>query len=140
MPVPAAWPGAIFDATMILGMALIFSAAVFTITKIDLSQLIEMLKTDTPSQWACFFIVFCVFEIYTVACRTFFGKTLGEWVFDYRLGTPADQERPAYPLRVAVRSLILSMTGFILFPVLNSLFGEDLLGRLTGVSLFMEKR
>lgn len=134
------WAAAIFDSAMILGMTLLFSAVVFALTMVELSTVYDTIMTDGGVQLASFLIVFAVFEIYTVACRTFFAKTLGEWVFDVRLGMPAEQLKFLYPFKVALRSFLVTITGFILLPVLSSAFGKDLAGALTGVRLMCEKR
>jgi hypothetical protein len=77
-PVATGWPGAIFDSTMVLGLVLIFSAVIFAVTRIDFGQLVEMLQTEGTAQLGAIALLISVYEIYTVACRTFFGKTVGE--------------------------------------------------------------
>ncbi|MBK9294344.1 MAG: RDD family protein [Oligoflexia bacterium] len=134
------WSAAVFDAAMILGMTLLFSAVVFALTMIELTTIYDALITDVGIQVAAVLIVFAVFEIYTVGSRTFFGKTLGEWVFDIRLGQPEQQLRFSYPFRVALRSFLVTITGFVLMPVLSSAFGKDIAGILTGAKLMCEKR
>ena len=139
-PVAVNWPAALFDAAMILGMGLLFSAVVFALTKIDLNDLGAMLKNETGAQIATYLLLLAVFEIYCVSCRSFFGKTLGEWAFDCRLGDAHDQESIFYPLAVAWRTLIIALTGFIALPLLSTLLGRDIAGVLSGVSVYSERR
>ncbi len=139
-PVATGWPAAIFDSTMVLGLALIFSAVIFAITRIDFGQLIEMLQTEGTAQFGALILLVSVYEIYTVTCRTFFGKTLGESVFEYRLGTPAAQQKVFYPVQVAWRSFAIALTGFIVLPILSTILNQDLAGILSGVSLYSEKK
>jgi hypothetical protein len=139
-PVAVSWPASIFDSTMILGLALLFSAVVFAVTRIDLADFFEMLRTDGASQFATALLLLAVLEIYFVACRSFFGKTLGEWAFEYRLGTPAQQSRAAYPLKVAWRALLVAVTGFIVLPLISTFSKRDVTGILTGVSLYSDQQ
>ncbi len=137
-PASSNWPAALFDSAMIAGMTLLFSAVVFALTKVEVSSLLETLATDFGVQMASLAIVFAVFEIYTVTCRTFFAKTLGEWVFDSRLGNYEDQAKLSYPFRVAFRTFLITITGFVVLPALSSAFGKDLAGSLSGVKLYSE--
>jgi hypothetical protein len=139
-PVATGWPAAIFDSTMVLGLMLIFSAIIFDITRIDLAQLMEMLQNETSAQIGALVLLTSVYEIYTVTCRTFFGKTVGESVFQYQLGNAQAQNRAIYPLQVAWRSLTIALTGFIVLPLLSTIINQDLAGLLSGVSLYSEKQ
>lgn len=139
-PVATGWPAAIFDSTMVLGLVLIFSAVIFAVTRIDFGQLMEMLQTEGTAQVGALVLLVSVYEIYTVTCRTFFGKTLGESVFEYRLGTPAAQQKVFYPIQVAWRSFAIALTGFIVLPILSTILNQDLAGILSGVSLYSEKK
>lgn len=133
------WPASFFDMAMVAGITLLFSAVVFALIQVDLTVLIESLQTDFGLQSSTVAVVIAVLEIYTVATRTFFGKTLGEWVFDSRLGTPAEQATFSYPFKVAWRTFVIAFTGFFILPTLSSLIGEDLAGMLSGVKLYAEK-
>lgn len=73
--------------------------------------------------------------IYLTINRLFLGATPGEWVFDQRLGTPDEQGRAAFSLKVVARSVIVLATGLVIFPVLSLLMGRDLLGRWIGLEL-----
>jgi uncharacterized RDD family membrane protein YckC len=132
------WPSAIFDTAIIAGLCLLFTAAVFALTKAEINTIVEGVQTDLGLQLATFLIVFAVTQVYTVACRAYFGKTLGEYVFDTRLGKPDEQKSAFYPFKVSFRTLLLIGTGFVLPPVLSSAFRKDLAGALSGVSLYSE--
>jgi hypothetical protein len=134
------WPAAIFDSTMVLGLVLVFSAAIFAITRIDLSELIEMLRTEGAAQISAVILLVSVYGMYTVTCRTFFGKTLGDSVFYYQLGTPQDQASVIYPVKVFFRSLLIAFTGFILLPLLSTILNKDVAGILSGVSIYAETK
>jgi len=140
IPSATSWPAAIFDSTMVMGLVLVFSAAIFAITRIDLSQLIEMLRTEGAAQVSAVILLVSVYGMYTVTCRTFFGKTLGDSVFFYQLGTPQEQESIVYPAKVFLRSLFIAFTGFIVLPLLSTIFNKDVAGLLSGVSIYAEKK
>jgi hypothetical protein len=137
---PVSWPAALFDGAMILGLGLLFSAVVFALTKIDLTDLLTMLRDETGAQIASLVLMIAVFEIYCVTCRSFFGKTLGEWAFDCRLGLPQEQLKTVYPLQVAWRTLVIALTGFIVLPVVSSFMNKDIAGMISGVFLKQESR
>ena len=140
LPSATSWPAAIFDSTMVLGLILVFSAAIFAITRIDLIELIEMLRTEGAAQVSAVILLVSVYGMYTVTCRTFFGKTLGDSVFYYQLGTPQDQSSVVYPAKVFFRSLLIAFTGFILLPLLSTILNKDVAGILSGVSIYAETK
>ncbi len=140
VPAASSIPAALFDVLMVVGLGLLFSAIVFALTQLEISEIGEMLLNDLGSRIAMVVLFIAVFEIYTVTCRTFFGKTLGEWAFDCRLGSIVEQENLFYPVQVAWRSLLIAITGFVVLPFLSLILGKDVPGILSGVSLYSEKR
>jgi hypothetical protein len=137
---PTSWSAGLFDAAMVLGLTLIFSTVVFALTQIELNDLVGMLGTEGGAQAAAIVLLIGVFEIYAVTCRTFFGKTLGEYAFDFRLGAPHEQQYLLYPLKVAWRTFLVAITGFILLPIISTIVRRDVAGILSGVSLYTAKR
>lgn len=73
--------------------------------------------------------------MYLVLHRLGLGATTGEWVFDIRLGKPEQFNTASYMLKTSLRSLIIVLTGFIIFPLISLIAGKDLLGRWLGVEL-----
>ncbi len=74
--------------------------------------------------------------IYMLVNRAFLGCTPGEWAFDQRIGKPEEMQDWTYTLRVAGRTLLVMATGFILFPILSALMDYDVVGSITGASLY----
>ena len=77
-------------------------------------------------------------QIYFIISRAFCGKTLGEWTFDLQLGRDEDFKSENYPLRVILRSLVVTFTGVIVIPVLSFVFRRDLAGKITGLNLYSQ--
>lgn len=76
---------------------------------------------------------------YMVLTRGFLGMTVGEWTCDLRLGQPRERLEIQYVLKVAIRTTLVLLTGFIPLPLLSLIFGVDLAGKLTGLKLFSLK-
>ena len=68
--------------------------------------------------------------------RTFLGYTPGEWAFDQRCGTDAQMQSLSFVPRLAMRTLVVILTGFVVTPVLSYLFNKDIAGQMTGLNLF----
>ncbi len=76
------------------------------------------------------------FWVYLVMMRIFMGASLGEWTCQLRLGQPTQRIRPSYYLRVIVRTTLILGTGIITIPLLSLILKRDLMGELTGVSVY----
>ena len=74
--------------------------------------------------------------LYIVISRSFFGMTLGDWALDIQLGSPDQQRSTWYPVKVAMRFLVNLLFGFVLLPFLSVIFRKDLLGSISGLSLY----
>ncbi len=79
-----------------------------------------------------------VMQMYAIIARSFFGRTLGEWTFDLQIGRDEEQKLESYPLRIALRSLVTTVTGLVLLPILSLILGRDLAGWLSGVQLYRQ--
>lgn len=132
------WSSGIFDSTMVGGITLVFLGALVVTTGLAVDKIVEMVLGESGARIAVMLLIFCVAEIYSVVCRSFFGRTLGEWAFGFRLGSKKDQQSALYPIQVVWRVFLVIATGLIVLPALSTIFGRDLIGRLTGVSLIEE--
>ncbi|MDZ4678130.1 MAG: hypothetical protein SGI74_11560 [Oligoflexia bacterium] len=139
-PVAVSWTVGLFDSAMVLGLTLIFSTVVFALTQIEFGDLRFMMETEGGAQLASIVLLIAVFEIYSITCRTFFGKTLGEYAFDFRIGAPHEQQYLLYPLKVALRTFLVAITGFVLLPIISTIVKRDVAGMMSGVSLYAEQR
>ena len=134
---PSAWD---FSASL-LDLMLVVSAQLFclilllVVTKIDLFM--NLYRPDAGGMiYLSLTALFAgITWIYLVANRTFLGFTPGEWVFDQRLGAPEQMHSGSYIAKVALRSLLVIGTGFVIFPLLSLITRKDLLGKLLGLEL-----
>lgn len=129
----------ILDGIVIFALSLVFLVVLMTVTKIDLSQLIVHSGLDLPTQLAFTVLMAAVLLMYVVVTRSFFGRTLGEWTFDFQMGDDLQHKMTLYPLRVLWRGILVLMTGIVLLPLLSLLFRQDLLASITGLQLYRQK-
>jgi hypothetical protein len=126
------------DGMLIVAGFLIALIAMLSITKIDL--LVNLSNPDqNHSLWlATAFLFAAVHMIYMVVFRAYLGYTPGEWAFDQRCGTETQQASYAYIFKVMLRSMIITMTGFLPITLISALMGKDLLAGVTGTQIQMQ--
>jgi RDD family len=134
--VPTHFGAGFIDAMVVAGISMIFLVSIILITHINLRGLLGNAQTDGPTQLHLVLLFLSVLQLYYLTARSFFGASLGEWAFDLQLGTAADQEQTIYPLQVALRTLITSLTGLVVLPALSLILGRDLLSGITGPQLY----
>ncbi len=126
---------ALLDGMLVIATYLATMIILLVVTKVDLFG--NLLNADEEGM--IYFGLFGMFAmvtwIYLVANRLFLGFTPGEWVFDQRLGRPEQFGTAAYSLKVALRSLLVLATGFILIPLTSMVSRRDWLGKMMGVEL-----
>ena len=126
----------ILDAMVVTGVATILLVAILAITKVNLVALLTNAQTDGPTQIHLALLFIAVLQLYLLTARSFFGASLGEWAFDMQLGTEEDQRATVYPLLVAWRTILVTVTGLVTMPVLSVIFRRDLLSYLTRLHLY----
>jgi len=129
-------PSAILDLIIVTAFALVFVMALLMVTKVDLNVVLKNLNQDPLTQLSLGVLFIAVMQMYVVISRSFFGCTLGEWTFDLQVGEDEQQKRESYPLRVALRSLLITMTGVVILPVISTILRRDIAGSLSGVNLW----
>lgn len=132
-------PSAILDFVVVVALTLIFMVALMLVTGVDLGLVMTNIGDDLLTQISGLALFMSVMQMYVIISRSFYGCTLGEWTFDHQLGQSQDQERSSYPLRVALRSFVIILSGVILLPILSLLIGRDLAGRLSGTQLYRQR-
>lgn len=132
-------PSAFLDFIIVMALAIVFLVALLMVTKVDLNVVLKNLNRDLMTQLSLGIMFIAVMQMYVVIARSFFGRTLGEWTFDLQVGKDAEQTTESYPLRVAFRSLLTTMTGLILLPVISVLVRRDIAGSLSGVKLYRQR-
>lgn len=127
---------ATLDGMLIAASFLLSMIIMLMVTKIDLFLSLSQSETSGPLYVATAALFGSVYFIYMVVNRTFLGFTPGEWAFDQRCGTPAQLNTVTYVPRLVARTIAVMLTGFIISPLLSYLFNKDIMGQLTGLTLF----
>jgi len=127
------------DTMLVTALFLLSLIAMLVITKIDLVANLTHPDPQYLVYWAGFSLLASVQIIYYVSCRTFMGFTPGEWAFDQRCGSELQMASTTYVLKVLIRTILNAVTGFVLFPMISLLVGEDILAKITGVQIQMQK-
>jgi len=127
------------DTMLVTALFLLSLIAMLVITKIDLIANLTHPDPQYLVYWAGLSLLASVQIIYYVSCRTFMGFTPGEWAFDQRCGNEVQMASTTYVLKVLARTSLNAATGFILFPMISMLIGEDVLAKLTGIQIQMQK-
>lgn len=131
-------PSAVLDLVIVVAIALVFMVSLLTITKVDLNVVIKNLSNDVMIQISLGAMFLAVMQMYVVISRSFFGRTLGEWTFDLQVGRDNEQKFESYPLRIILRSFIVTLTGLIFLPLVSALIRRDVAGGISGVRLYRQ--
>lgn len=127
------------DTVVVIAMSLLFVISLVTVTEVQLSRVIFNAKSDLPTQASMLLLFLAVFQMYVIVARSFFGRTLGEWTFDYQLGKNEEQERALYPIRVVWRSFVVIVTGIFVLPLLSFIIRKDIVGFFSGLQLYRHR-
>lgn len=139
LPASVSFAAATLDGVIVFALTLVFLIALLGVTKVDANMVMRNVSTDLMTQISLGVLFVAVMQMYVIIARSFFGRTLGEWTFDLQVGRDDEQKRESYPLRIALRSLVTTMTGLVILPLFSALFGRDLAGRISGVELFRQR-
>jgi hypothetical protein len=132
-------PSAFLDFVIVLALSMVFLITLLTVTKVDLNAVLRNLNRDLMTQISLGVMFLAVMQMYVVIARSFFGRTLGEWTFDLQVGEDKEQESESYPLRVALRSVLITITGLVLLPLVSALLGRDIAGSISGAKLYRQR-
>ncbi len=129
---------ATLDAMFVIAIFLICMICMLAITKIDL-----IANFSNPGENSIIFIatgalLLLVSFVYMTLFRTYMGYTPGEWAFDQRCGKEIDQASSSYVPKVVLRSLLVSLTGFLPLTIISLFLKFDLAGTL--INLPVQKR
>ena len=125
----------LLDLFVIVGLGHILIVPLLLITQISPSYIVLNAQTDPALQISLFILFLSIMNFYLMTSRSFFGATLGEWSCDMILGDMQKRQSPIYPILVAWRCFLMTVTGVITFPFLGFLIGKDILGKLTFIRL-----
>lgn len=138
-PATVSLPSAILDFIIVMAFSLVFLVALLMVTKVDLNTVIRNLNADIMTQLSFGVMFIAVMQMYTVISRVFFGRTLGEWTFDFQIGEDKEQKFEGYPVKIVVRSLVTTLTGIIFLPVISAIVGHDIAGQVSGAKLYRQR-
>lgn len=138
-PATVSLESALLDLIIVTGLSLVFMVALLMVTKVDLNIVFKNLNTDIMTQISLGVLFLAVMQMYVVISRSFFGRTLGEWTFDLQMGEDEQQRMEIYPIKIAARSALTTITGLILLPLISALIGRDIAGQITGVKLYRQR-
>jgi hypothetical protein len=127
---------ALLDGMLVMAASLLCMIVLLIVTKADLIANLTHPDDGGMIYLSTFALVATVAFIYTVVNRMFTGSTPGEWAFEQRVGLPTELTDAYFPLKVAARSLLVIITGFIVLPIASWIMKKDLAGEITGAKLY----
>lgn len=135
-PAPVSVASALLDGILVIGLALVFLVTLLVVTKVNLMTVLGNVQQDFTTQLSFALLYLAVMQMYVVVSRSFFGKTLGEWTFDFQMGDEEQIKKGYYPLLVVWRSIVIFVTGVFVLPLLSLICRRDLASYLTGLQLY----
>lgn len=136
LPIAANPVAALLDGMVSAGITTILLVAIIAITRINLVAMLSNAETGASTKLNLALLFLAVIQMYMLTARTFFGATLGEWAFDLQLGSSEDQRATWYPVKVAWRMIIVTITGLVVLPLISLIARRDLVKYLTGLQLY----
>lgn len=128
----------LLDAMLVLAMSLLCMIIGLILTKIDLVASLTSPETQIDVALATFALFAFVSFTYLVLNRIFLGWTPGEWAFEQRIGQLEELHSNSYSLKIVLRSALVILTGFIVFPILSLITRKDLAGMISGAHLYIK--
>lgn len=139
-PVSQAIIAAGLDAVVIAGISIICMVILSFVIQVDLMRLLFDPRTSSTATLQLVVLFLGITQIYMLAARGLFGMTLGDWAFDLQLGNPQQQYSVKFPVLVLWRSIVATLTGFVVFPFLSALLKRDLFMYVTGLQLYKKNQ
>lgn len=135
-PLPWMLSPFIVDTMLVLALILSSLMSVLIITKVDIIKILSENPTDLEI-WLSLPIMTLVLTLaYMSLSRIFLDATLGELIFDIRVGTEEQRESTSFSLLILARSILSILTGFVTLPIASLIMNKDYLGSLSGVKLY----
>ena len=124
----------ILDSMLVTAGTLACMIILLMVTRVDLFILLNQVGENTV-----FITLGAMFAavawIYLSLNRVWLGFTPGEWVFDQRVGLPAQRGTASYAWRVLFRTTLVVASGLVVLPLLSILLRQDLAGQISGVQI-----
>ncbi len=135
-PAAISLPSIILDFTVVVALSLVFLVSLLSVTQVEVLSVAFNLRSDGATQMSLSVLFVAIMQMYVVVSRSFFGRTLGEWTFDFQMGDDRQHRSGLYPLLVAWRSFLIVISGLVVLPLLSLIFHRDLTARLSGLQLY----
>jgi len=129
------WASMLVDHCIVMGMTCLFLIAGSLILKTTMQTFIKAQDFFIAGVGLYIFLAITYFVI----CRAFVGATAGEYSCELRLGAPNERQKKNYSLKVIFRSVLILFSGVIILPLLSLLFGKDISGKISGISIYSLK-
>jgi hypothetical protein len=129
---------AALDAMFVIAMFLVCMICMLIITKVDLIANLANPGENGAILISTIILLLMVSFVYMTLFRTYLGYTPGEWAFDQRCGKEIDQASSSYVFKVILRSLVVSLTGFLPLTIVSLFLKFDLTGTI--INLPLQKR
>lgn len=127
------------DLMLVTASTLLFLVALLAITKIDLLLNIRN-PDDQGAVYLSLFLLFCsVGFIYYTTFRAFLGYTPGEWAYDQKIQVRGDKVDFFALTKIALRSILILVTGGVTLPLISWAFNRDFLGEFLDLPLVRRK-
>lgn len=125
------------DMMFVVALFLVCMICLLSIVKVDLVAQLTAPGSAGVALATVGLLLFSHF-VYMTLFRTYMGYTPGEWAFDQRCGRDIDQASASYVPKIVLRTLLVSLTGFIPLTVASWILKFDLVGTL--INLPVQKR
>lgn len=132
-------PSIVLDFVVVVALSLVFLVSLLSVTKVEVLSVAFNAQSDLATQLSLAILFVAIMQMYVVVARSFFGRTLGEWTFDFQMGDDRQHKSGFYPLLVAWRSLLIVMTGVITLPMLSAILRKDITAKISGLQLYRRK-
>ncbi len=124
--------GSFFDLVSVLALTIIFYVSMLMVAGNGLNTY----GFSSLEQWKRLSLLFSgLFILYYLASRSLFDQTLGDWVFNVKLGNKKQRLSVWYPVQVLARAIVHLASGFLV-SIISFIFNIDITSYLTGLKLF----
>lgn len=127
------------DGMLVLAGFLLMLIAMLTITGADLLSNLSNPGENKVIWIATMGLFISMHFIYMVSCRAYLGYTPGEWAFDQRCGSEIQLASKSYIPRVFLRTLLVTITGYLPMTLISLFTQMDIAGALSGAALQKQK-
>jgi hypothetical protein len=126
------------DGILVTALSMIFLVALLLVTKSNLEFIVMQFSSDWELQLSMYSLMGFIGVCYFTISRVFCGQSLGEWAFEYQVGSDDEQKESQFPIKILARSALVLATGVIVLPILSLILGKDILAKATGLQLYQK--